>query len=280
MKTKILLYFSIIVLLFYFGCSNNPLDPVDSTDNINSNNLHKKSWFTSPQENWGTFIISPGGTEPYETSDPSLPFSFRSFNFVLSWGRGSVVGISVNGTSHGQIEYYNGSPSNYNYVTDWYSFTHNGINIKVRLWIFAFQVYNYRSGYEWHNEPRAAWVQVEDYTNPDPPTGFSLTPKFHPGVAANPVLSWTTSSDGDVTHVEIWRKYSNPLTSYQLIATVSVSNSSQSGFAKVISSTYTDYTADWNLPTGRNVFYKIRFKDATHNLFSDYSPGIFSSSYN
>jgi len=190
-------------------------------------------------------------------SNSGYTFTFSVSSYAMTSSEYEVV-VKVNGTVVTTIDF----SQNYD------DFTYDGKSMEVQVLHYGENVYNNCLQHTFfYVYPHEVETKVLDYVNPDAPSGLSVSPKYHPSQSADPVLTWSQTSDDDVTHVEIWRRNNVPFTSYSLITTIAKTSTS-----------YTDYSCDWNLPMGRTYWYKIRFKDATHNLYSAYTDEEFSSS--
>ena len=264
MKKKAL-SFLFIVLFVFAGCQKQESvleSQLNSSENSMSS-LSKTALIASgvldfTLDDWGD-SVSP----TYDGYTFTVIYTFDSETYPFE----STVELKVNGTSCNTETYYTSTSSSADpYWTGWYSINYSGVSMEYRL-NMVFWDNGPGSPVVVGQKPAALQVKTPQYVSPDAPTGFSVSPALHPGSSANPVLSWSQTSDGDVTHVLIFRRNNIPTTAYSLIATISSSNTS-----------YTDYSCDWNLPTGRTYTYKISFKDATHNLTSSSSSEEFSSS--
>lgn len=268
MRTLIRFAGLLILFIFFLTCSKNPVSNLNNK-NSKAPKLEKRSaliW--SDYQYWPTYTLPA----PWQGQNAVSDFSFvyNNYNFKFAWtsdGYTITIKCYINYIEKNSLTYSkdcNGfrlekTSSEFYQDTRKVQFKVTDSNGSATI--------SYPYQYQCIDYPYCVRVGMENFIAPDVPTGFNLTPESHPDEAANPVLTWNQTTDNDVTHVEIWRQQVDPLLSYSLIATISKSNTS-----------YTDYTCDWNLPTGRRYRYKIRFKDATHNLFSNYTNEKISSS--
>ncbi len=117
-------------------------------------------------------------------------------------------------------------------------------------------------------EPASVEIYIEYYISPNLPNSFNVTPMIHNNPYQSVSLTWSTSSDTDVTGYEIYRR-KHYLFSGQL-------RTSSYSLVKTITSRYTSswqeslvFGSDPHLAIGYD--YKIRSVDATHNFKSSFS---------
>ncbi|MFO7447772.1 MAG: hypothetical protein R6W90_15510 [Ignavibacteriaceae bacterium] len=256
-----------LFLLLLTSCNQNVNEPEVLDLNSEVSSLSKRVYNTSSVYSWPIRLTDCMG-ENIIISAPEMNIGYEGYSFRLVWNGGVLdgdythgsVSVYVNNQYRTSVSWtdprYNPS---YGWI-GWVNFSYNNVPMKININKGSLADCSGLIVAAW-TEPDQVQLQVEVIVPPDAPTGFNVTPTFNEDPNVKPTLSWNQTSDNDVTHVEIWRRNNQPVTAYSLIATVSKSNTS-----------YTDNSVNWNLPIGRVFYYKIRFKDATHGLYSPYTP--------
>lgn len=279
MKSLLLFPLVIIFSIFFLSCEQKMSDPISSDDSNNSGTqiLAKTQWFTSPTKTWDCASYCPPGTcyACYYSCNLTYTFSYytiQNYVFTFDYNRtGPIIHVKVNGLLIGTVFEYD--QNQYEHWTGWFPFTYNGKNMKVQFYIMYFTIKNNCTG-NWDPrwEPRFLKVMVEEkYV--DPPTNFTVTPTMHNNYNQVVSLSWTPSTDTDVTGYEIYRgRYylvNGQLnwTGYYLFKT----------FTTRTSSSWQDSPV-WGT-VGRNpgigYWYKIRSVSSTLGLVSNFrGPGM------
>lgn len=205
---------SICLAFFLLSCNKagdnltNSISPKGAVPH----SLAKTQWFSSPEEWWTTTIYDGPMFYSYTASVEDYSFSYftiRNYDFSFHWSRGGwAISMNVNGTYVRSFDVFN-QPAVENgrsWWTDWTSFTYNGVNMQIRFFILHDIVY-----YKSNSQPGSVWqpfsveVKVQE-TYIEPPQGFAVSPAEHSNFSQVVTLSWTPSTDGDVTGYEIYRR--------------------------------------------------------------------------
>ena len=263
---------NILVSLFVFfliltGCKEQGL--ITETD-FNSGNgqtkLEKKDW-VSTSKDW-PFSQATAGQNcfTWDKADGNLAVSFVGYSFSFTkasdlMGPGSYfIYVRVNGSLVATID--NSSSSK--------SFTYDGLNMEATVFKRTTSVYNSCNGQSATIvEPSGVEVRVETYVNPDTPTGFSVSPRLHDNLNQDVTISWTASSDTDVTGYQIYRKLDGQ-SSFSLIHTINSRTTSS----------WIDTSVPWSWGSGSDMgaaFYKVRAVDGTNNLYSNFTISAISA---
>jgi len=255
MKKKwILSIFIGLFILFANGCQEveNPISPsIEKSSNGIHQALSKTVWLTSS-------IYTTG----YETS-----FNFEGFNYRLTWTFDYTTGTNGVTTAKFYVDDqllttkyyywdYDNPPSSY--WTGYYST--NGSH-KFRLYLFW-----YEGGSGGTLVPRLdvdkIQVQTIDYEI-DKPTNFNASPGGHSNLSQAVTLSWTASSDTDVTGYEIYRRRYSVNTGYDGAFAVIQTISSRT------TSSWIDTSVKWRFY--QQAEYKIKAVSSTLNMESSFA---------
>jgi hypothetical protein len=248
MKTKLTFLIPILISLFCLSCSYKSSNPV--TAEGSSVSTLKKT-----QSNYSRVL-------PLTYSNGSYVFSYDNYSFRFTvvkttfYGTQALVAtLSVNGYSIPSNSAIWAWSDNYSWIGN-QQFTYNGVKMVLNIKVppYTTRLTNY---------PDSACATIYDYVKPDPITNLSASPSVHKNLTQAVTLSWTASTDGDVTGYKIYRELNNE-TSYSLVQTITSRTTSQ----------WIDTSVPWS--SANVAQYYITAIDGTHNLESQVSNYVIS----
>lgn len=265
----------LLMSILIFSCSEQSLNPSTSDDNNGSkvNYLSKTIWNTSSVYDWPTYSYYDPLYEVNIThSSPNHVFYFDNYAYHFAYYRvesgytyTNTVIITVNGTYCSEITW--NTPDYGGYYNSrwlgWHSFSYNGVSMQLNIYVSEY----YEPMSVW-SEPSQDQVRILEVVSPDVPTGFNVSPTMHNNLNQTVSISWTSSTDPDVTGYEIYRnKYylvrgQLRNTGFQLVKTFT---------SRTVSSWYDNPGWGPDPHLGIGYYYKIRAIDSTHNLKSNFS---------
>lgn len=236
------------VTIHFVSCTND-----SGTENpISAGNepvsLAKKSWVNSSWYTWTTHTMTACVSGSCQYPNDDFSFNYQGYSFEFSWDENSEsVSISVDGTSYGTSA----------------SFTHDGKQMKrAGLTYSNYHLYNTCTEQQVSfTAPYRVKVAIENYVNPDPPTGLSVSPSSHGNSNQNVTVSWNQHSDTDVTGYKIYRYMWSQGGSYSLVKTINSRTTTS----------WVDSSVPWPSSGLEMARYKIRAHDGTHNLTSGWT---------
>jgi len=241
----------IFVVLVFAGCTQTINEPIAGSGI--SEKLEKRGFSYSDNLSWPKEEIAPPvlGDQwyPYDRSVESYNYSYGGYDFTMHYSISSSAYITINNTTLVTFEWPD-YPNATKGWTDWKTFTYNGVNMMAKIRLYDEEIINKTNiNLNTHfYEPTNVQIAIQNtIVAPDAPV---LSQLYLTG-SYSPRFVWRPSTDDDVDQVEVWRSGS-------LLTTLPSTQNS-----------YTDNSVDWNY--GRTYSYKLRFKDGTHSLYSDFS---------
>jgi hypothetical protein len=255
MKLKYMFLISVLISLLFLSCKQQSTNPVNSDNQKLTSKLAKKGWYYSDMQYWTYQSNYNNGcwTTSINLRNSSFSFSFRGYTFSFSKGsllmspQSYQIQVSVNGTL---VATLNSTLQNASFVYD-----NKNMNISSAAESYYSMWSSCYNRNESYMEPNWVEAGIEDYVSPDAPSGFVVSPVATHNPNQIVTVSWTASSDPDVTGYQIFRGSENQ--SYQLIQEIGSRSTTQ----------WLDTSVPWS-STFTIARYYMKAVDGTHGLVS------------